>query len=90
MSIRVHIHKTHRQYTNGMEAVEVEGSTVGECLRHLVGQFPDMEKELFGKKGNLLNIIEIYINTESAYPDELAKPVRDGDEIYITFMLAGG
>ncbi len=90
MGVKVHIHKTHRQYTNGMEAVGVEGNTVGECLKHLVEQFPDMEKELFGKKGDLRNIIEIYINLESAYPDELAKPVGDGDEIYITFMLAGG
>jgi molybdopterin converting factor small subunit len=90
LGVKVHIHKTHRQYTNGTEAVEVEGSTVGECLKHLVGQFPGIGKELFGKKGDLRNIIEIYINLESAYPDELAKPVKDGDEIYITFMLAGG
>jgi molybdopterin converting factor small subunit len=90
LGVKVHIHKTHRQYTNGMEAVEVEGSTVRECLKHLVGQFPGMEKELFGKKGDLRNIFEIYINLETAYPDELAKPVKDGDEIYITFMLAGG
>jgi len=90
LGVKVHIHKTHRQYTNGMEAVEVEGSTVGECLKHLVGRFPDMKKELFGKKGDLRNLIEIYINLESAYPDELAKPVKDGDEIHITFMLAGG
>ena len=82
MSIKVHIHKTHRQYTKGMEAVEVEGDTVN--------QFPVIEKEVFDKKGNLRNIIEIYINLESAYPDELARPVKDGDEIHITYMLAGG
>jgi molybdopterin converting factor small subunit len=90
LGVRVHIHKTHRQYTKGMEVVEVEGATVGECLKDLVGRFPGMEKEIFSKKGDLRNIIEIYINMESAYPNELAKPVKDGDEIYITFMLAGG
>ena len=90
MSVKTHIHKTHRQFTNGLEVVEVDGSTVGECLNHLVGRFPGMEKELFDKKGGLRNIIEIYINLESAYPDELAKHVKDGDEIHITFMLAGG
>ena len=90
MSVKTHIHKTHRQFTNGLEVVEVDGSTVGECLNHLVERFPGMEKELFDKKGGLRNIIEIYINLESAYPDELSKPVKDGDEIHITFMLAGG
>ena len=90
MGIKVHIHKTHRQHTNGMEAVEVEGDTVRDCLKYLVNQFPGIEKEVFDKKGNLRNIIEIYINLESAYPDELARPVKDGDEIHITYMLAGG
>ena len=90
VSVNIHIHKTHRRCTDGKESVEVEGSTVRECLEALVDRFPDMEKELFGKKGDLRNLIEIYINLESAYPNELAKPVKDGDEIYITFMLAGG
>ena len=38
----------------------------------------------------MLNIVEVYVNLESAYPDELAKQVKDGDEIHLTYMLAGG
>ena len=90
MSIKAHIHKTHRQFTNGLEVVEVDGNTVGECLNHLVKQFPGIEKELFNKNGKLRNIVEIYVNLESTYPDELAKAVVDGDEIHVTFILAGG
>ena len=90
MGIKVHIHKTHRQYTNGLDVVEAEGNTVGACLKHLVGEFPGIEKEIFDKKGNLRNIIEIYVNLESAYPNELAKPVKDGDDMHITLILAGG
>ena len=90
MSIKVHIHKTHRQFTNGLDIIEVEGNTVGDCLGNLVKRFPYIEREVFDKKGKLLNVVEIYINQESAYPDELAKPVSDGDEIYLTLALAGG
>ena len=90
MGIKVHIHKTHRQYTNGLDVVEAEGRTVGDCLNHMVREFPGIEKEIFDKKGNLRNIIEIYINLESAYPNELAKPVKDGDDMHITLILAGG
>lgn len=90
MSIKVHIHKTHRQFTNGLDIIEVEGNTVGDCLKNLVSQFPKVEKEVFDKKGNLRNIIEIYVNLESAYPNELAKPVKGGDDIHVTLMLAGG
>ena len=90
MGIKVHIHKTHRQFTDGLDVVEVEGNTVGNCLEHLVEQFPGIEKELFDKKRNLRNVVEVYLNLESAYPDELAKPVKDGDEIHLTLILAGG
>jgi len=90
VSVKINIHKTHRQFTNNLDAVEVTGSKVGDCLNQLVKQFPDLKDALFDKKGKLLNVVEIYLNMESAYPDELAKPVKDGDEIHITVMLAGG
>ena len=90
MAVKVHIHTTHRQYTNGLEVVEVKGNTVGDCLNHLVQQFPGMEKALFAKKDKLHNIIEIYVNQATAYPNELVKPIKEGDEIHLVVMLAGG
>ena len=90
MAIKAHIHSTHRPLTNGLEVVEVEGNTVGECLNHLIRQFPGMGKALFTKKDKLLNTVEIFINAAPAFPNELAKPVKDGDEIHLIIMLAGG
>ena len=90
MSINISIHRTHRVFTDGLDTVEVQGKNVGDCLDSLIGQFPGMAGALFDKKGKLLNAVEIYINQKSAYPDELVKPVKDGDDIYITLMLAGG
>jgi molybdopterin converting factor small subunit len=90
MAVNVSIHKTHRQFTNGLEVVALEGKTVGECLTHLIKQYPGMEKALFAKKDKLLNNVEIYLNHATAYPNELAKPVKDGDEIHLVIMLTGG
>ena len=90
MPIRVHIHTTHRQLTNGLDVVSVEGKTVGECLSHLVQQYPGIEKALFAKKDKLLNVVEVFVNDATAYPNELAKPVKDGDKITLLVMLAGG
>ena len=90
MSVNVHIHTTHRQLTNGLKVVAVEGRTVGECLNQLTEQFPGMEKALFVNKGKLLNNVEVLLNHVSAYPNELVKPVKDGDKIYLIVMLAGG
>jgi molybdopterin converting factor small subunit len=90
MGVRVKMHQTLRHLTNGQATAEVHGTTVGECLHDLVKQFPGMEKRLFDKKGRLLNYVDIYVNLESSYPEELAMPVKDGDELSITLMIAGG
>jgi molybdopterin converting factor small subunit len=73
-----------------LEVVSVEGNTVGECLSHLVQQYAGMEKALFAKKDKLRNVVEVFLNHATAYPNELAKPVKDGDEITLLVMLAGG
>ncbi|OGR15373.1 MAG: ThiS family protein [Desulfobacterales bacterium RIFOXYA12_FULL_46_15] len=90
MSIKIHIHVTHRRHTNGLKTLEVEGNTVGEALNDFISQYPGMKKELFDKNGKLLHYIEIYLNKVSAYPGELEKPLKNGDEIQIITFLAGG
>jgi len=49
-----------------------------------------MERALFPKKEKLLNNVEVYLSRASAYPNELAKPVKDEDEIHLVVMLTGG
>jgi molybdopterin converting factor small subunit len=90
MAIEVNLHKTHQQYTGGKGSVEVEGKTVGECLKDLIRKYPPLGKEIFDKKGKLSGIVEVYLNGATAYPDELVKPVKDGDKIQLVYFLAGG
>jgi molybdopterin synthase sulfur carrier subunit len=90
LSITVNIHQALRHLTNKQAAVSVSGTTVGECLEELVQQFPGVKAKLFGKKGKLLNYVDIYVNQDSSYPEELAKPVKDSDRLSITLMIAGG
>ena len=89
MTIKISLHTTHRRYTDGKEIIEVEGTTVGECLKDLVKKYPPLDKEIF-KKGRLNSLIEIYIDGASAYPNEMAKPVKEGDEIDLVYMISGG
>ncbi len=90
MSVKVGLHRTHRQFTDGLEVVETQGETVGDCLDHLVGEYPGMGEALFEKQGKLRRHIDVFLNLRSTYPQELAMPVEDGDEIHIVVMLAGG
>ena len=90
MGVKVYIHKTQQQFTEGQSVVDVHGDTVEDCLKTLVRRFPQMKGALFDNKGNLSNTIEIYVNLQNVYPDELTTGVKDGDKIHITILIAGG
>ena len=90
MSVKINIHPFLHHLTNDQDVVEVNGSTVGQCLEQLTARFPELRQWLFGKDGNLTGLVDIYVNLESSYPEELAKPVKDGDELHIIIIIAGG
>ena len=90
MNVKINIPSYMKPFTNDMEVVEVDGSTVGECLNHLIKQLPGMKKQLFSKHGNLFESIIISVNGESAYPEQLTKAIKDGDELNILFIIGGG
>ena len=90
MSVKVNLHRSLAGLTNGQTVVEVNGNTVGQCLEQLVTRFPRLKKRLFEKDGALSRILEIYVNGESAYPDELATAVKDGDELDTVVLISGG
>ena len=91
MSVMINIPTNLRHYTNGKAVIEVKGNTVGECLNDLARQFPGIEAGLFDDMGKLLHYLDVYVNLESSYPEELDKAVKDGDELHLTlFTVAGG
>ncbi len=90
MAVTVYIPLIHRHLSDDVETVKVDGKTVGECFHQLVKRFPNLQNAIFNKKGELQNLLEVFLNSESAYPDELARSTKDGDEIHITTILSGG
>ena len=90
MAVKVNIHPLLQSYTDGNAVVEVSGKTVGECLEAVIRRFPRLRSSLMDKDGKLLHHIDIYVNSESAYPEELAKAVQDEDELHIIMMVVGG
>jgi molybdopterin converting factor small subunit len=91
MTIKVNIlYPSLRQFTGNQEVVKANGKTIGECLGHLVKQFPGIERGLFDKHGQLLNYVYFFINGKGAYPTDLTKPVKEGDELTISLLLPGG
>jgi adenylyltransferase/sulfurtransferase len=90
MSVKINVSPFLCQYTDDHQVVEVNGSTVGQCLDHLIKQFPSVKQWLFDNNGKLHNYMDVYVNGKSTYPEELTKPVKSGDELHILFMVGGG
>lgn len=82
---------TLHPFINGVETqLEVHGDTVGECITDAIKTYPVMETKLFAKPGKLKGYVEIYVNGSPTVPQELAYPVKDGDQINVLVYLAGG
>ena len=79
-----------QEYVGNRTSVEVSGHNVGECLDDLKRQFPGVDKLIFDKRGQFLKYVFVFINAESTKKVALAAPVKDGDEIIIAVLLAGG
>lgn len=90
MSVRVILPFLFRGMIGVDDSIDVKGKNVEECLSNLCSQYPVLREELFEKEGRLKKWIEIYVNGQSTYPQELGFPVRDGDEIRIILLVAGG
>ncbi len=88
--ITIHIPLIHRHLSDDVETFEVEGDTVGQCLDQLIKTFPQMQDALFSEQGELHHLVEIFLNSTTAHPGELARTTKNGDEIHIITLLSGG
>jgi molybdopterin synthase sulfur carrier subunit len=90
MSVTVHLYSSLRKFTGNRSTVEVDGTTVGECLDDLIRQFPSISPVLFDKTGNPLEKIFVSVNLESAYREKMNTPVKENDDLYLILIVAGG
>ncbi len=90
MSVRIHLHPDMYYLADNNETVETEGRTVGECFEDLLARYPGLRELVFYKEGELQTFIEVYVNRRAAYPNELQRTVKEGDEIHLMMTIAGG
>jgi|WetSurMetagenome_2_1015567.scaffolds.fasta_scaffold653391_2 molybdopterin converting factor small subunit len=89
MSISLFIPTSLQPAIGNKEFIEVEGTNIGECLKEVYRQYPQLEKMLMDRN-RLRNYIGIYINGHDAFPDEMTKTVKSGDTVHILYTIAGG
>ena len=74
--------------TDGREEVQVtDASTLGEVLKGIESQFPQIKEQLYDKEGELKATFDVYINGKGIDPVVLSAKVNDGDEVTLTMFF---
>jgi MoaD family protein len=80
-----------RPSVGGQKELDLEGSTVGEVIERLVGQFPSLRDQLLTGDGDLNRFVNVYVNGQDVrYLAGLGTAVEPRDEIRLLPAMAGG
>jgi sulfur-carrier protein adenylyltransferase/sulfurtransferase len=91
MATRILIPTPLRPFTGGLDAVDVEGATIGDLLQTLVSQHGGLRRHLYADDGRLRSFVNIYVNDEDIrYLQREGTPVSAKDTVSIIPSVAGG
>jgi hypothetical protein len=90
MSVEVFLSPSLQPMAGNEAAVAVEGKTLGECLDSLMLLHPQLKTVLLDDNQVIRRDYMIFINGENAYPEEVARPVTDGDKLHLMSFFVGG
>ncbi len=91
MATRISIPTPLRPFTDKLDAVDVDGATVGELLANLSTRFNGLRQHLFTEDGRLRSFVNVYLNDEDIrYLQKDQTPVKAGDTVSIIPSVAGG
>ena len=80
-----------RPFTDKLDAVEIDGATVGELLQNLTTKYGGLKQHLYAADGKLRSFVNIYVNDEDIrYLQKEQTPVKAGDTVSIIPSVAGG
>ena len=91
MSAIVRVPTQLRTLSGGEAEVKVDGSTVGEVLAGLDGQFPGFQGRLFDDDGKLRRFVNVFVADEDVrFMQGLDTPVAEDQVVSIIPAVAGG
>jgi molybdopterin converting factor small subunit len=91
MAVEIKLPTVLRAQADGAAAVEVDGGTIGEVFRNLIGRHPGLRANLLDESGGLHKFVNVYKDDDDIrYLDGLDTKVVDGDVLTILPAVAGG
>ena len=80
-----------RPFTDKLDAVEVDGATIGELLKNLTTKYGGLKQHLYSADGKLRSFVNVYVNDDDIrYLQKDQTPLKSGDTVSIIPSVAGG
>jgi len=83
MAVKICIPPELQSYTKNMATVEVNGSTIGECLQELFRQYADLQQTV---PPTGFQIYKANAADEPIFSWDSDRPLRDGEELTLSFI----
>src|SRR5947209_2812255 len=91
MATKILVPTPLRPFTDKKDAVDAEGTTVGELLADLTAKHSGLKAHLYNDQGKLRSFVNIYVNDEDIrYLQKEQTPINAGDTVSIIPSVAGG
>ena len=87
---QVHIPSVYRVPTKGEGRIDVDASTVKECIEAVEARFPGFQELILNTKGELHLFSKLFLNGELLARDTLDTPVSGDDVVAVLAPAAGG
>ena len=91
MATKILIPTPLRPFTDKLDAVEVDGATIGELLKNLTTKYGGLKQHLYSADGKLRSFVNVYVNDDDIrYLQKDQTPLKSGDTVSIIPSVAGG
>ncbi len=80
-----------RPFTDKLDAVDIDGATIGELLQNLTTKYAGLKQHLYAADGKLRSFVNIYVNDDDIrYLQKDQTALKPGDTVSIIPSVAGG
>src|SRR5689334_18420574 len=91
MATKILIPTPLRPFTDKLDAVDIDGATIGELLQNLTTKYGGLKQHLYSADGKLRSFVNIYVNDDDIrYLQKDQTPLKAGDTVSIIPSVAGG
>ncbi len=91
MATKILIPTPLRPFTDKLDTVEADGTTVGELLQNLTTKYAGLKQHLYSADGKLRSFVNVYVNDDDIrYLQKEQTPLTGGETVSIIPSVAGG